>query len=243
VSRKPKVGLLVALLAGVAVCLRRLSLGNEAAWAPFLSDSSARLLVRFLMISMGVGAWFVSQSLISSRGLRDGAIGDAIHDWTAPLHDWFVRRPGPANVLLIASTVFIDLFGLFLLGSALFGPSVRPGIGLLLLFAFRQVSQALCALPTPPGMIWRRPGVPALFVTYDVANDFFFSGHTSVAVLGAIEIAKIAPSWVALAAVAIAILEGLTVLVLRAHYTMDVLTAAVAAFVAAELAAGLCVGF
>jgi len=38
-------------------------------------------------------------------------------------------------------------------------------------------------------------------------------------------------------------MEGLTVLVLRAHYTMDVLTAAVAAFVAAALAASLCVGF
>ena len=92
-------------------------------------------------------------------------------------------------------------------------------------------------------MIWRRPGIPALFVTYDVANDFFFSGHTAVAVLGAIEVSKIAPLWVALAAATIALLEGLTVLVLRAHYTMDVLTAAVAAFVAAQLAAILCVGF
>ena len=223
--------------------MRKLSLGNEATWIPFLSESAERLLVRLAMISMGVGGWFVSQSLISSRGLRDGAIGDAIHDWTAPLHDWFFRRNRSANILLITSSAFIDLFGLFLLGSALFGPSVRPGIGLLLLFAFRQVSQALCALPTPPGMIWRRPGVPALLVTYDVANDFFFSGHTSVAVLGAIELAQIAPTWVTLIAVVIAFLEGLTVLVLRAHYTMDVLAAAVAAFVAAALAASICVGF
>ena len=242
-KRSFKALLLFALLAGIAVCIRILSHGNEAAWTPFSSDSSARFLFRFVMIAMGIGAWFVSQSLISLRGLRDGAIGDAIHDWTAPLHDWFARRPVPANVLLVVSSTFIDLFGLFLLGSALFGSSVRPGIGLLLLFSFRQVSQALCALPTPPGMIWRRPRVPALFVTYDVANDFFFSGHTSVAVLGAIEITKIAPYWVGLGAWAIAIFEGLTVLTLRAHYTMDVLTAAVAAFVAAELAASLCVGF
>jgi membrane-associated phospholipid phosphatase len=48
---------------------------------------------------------------------------------------------------------------------------------------------------------------------------------------------------VTLIAAAIAFLEGLTVLVLRAHYTMDVLTAAVAAFVAAALAASICVGF
>jgi hypothetical protein len=154
-----------------------------------------------------------------------------------------VRNPGAANALLITSSGFIDLFGLFLLGSALFGPSLRPGIGLLLLFVFRQVSQLTCALPTPPDMIWRQPGFPSLLVTYNVANDFFFSGHTAIAVLGAIEVAKVAPWWIAGAAAVIAFLEGATVLVLRAHYTMDVLTAAVAAFSAAGLAAYLSAGF
>ena len=147
------------------------------------------------------------------------------------------------NALLITSSAFIDLFGVFLLGSALFGPSLRPGIGLLLLFVFRQVSQLTCALPAPAGMIWRHPGFPSLLVTYHVANDFFFSGHTAVAVLGAIEVAKVAPWWMAAAAAFIAFLEASTVLVLRAHYTMDVLTAIVAAFCAAGLAAVICVGF
>ena len=92
-------------------------------------------------------------------------------------------------------------------------------------------------------MIWRHPGVPSLLVTYDVANDYFFSGHTAIAVLGAIEVAKIAPVWVALAAAVVACLEALTVLVLRAHWTMDVLTGAVAACCAAGIAATICTGF
>jgi hypothetical protein len=41
----------------------------------------------------------------------------------------------------------------------------------------------------------------------------------------------------------IAALEATTVLVLRAHYTMDVLTAVVAAFCAEGLASRLSVGF
>ena len=82
-----------------------------------------------------------------------------------------------------------------------------------------------------------------MLVTYNVANDFFFSGHTAIAVLGAIEVAKVAPWWIAAAAAVIAFLEGAAVLVLRAHYTMDVLTATVAAFSAVGLAATLCVGF
>ncbi len=148
-----------------------------------------------------------------------------------------------ANALLVTSSGFIDAFGIFLLGSSLFGPSLRPGIGLLLVFALRQIAQLTCALPMPPGMIWRHPGVPSLLVTYDVANDYFFSGHTAIAVLGAIEVAKIAPPGVALAAAVVACLEALTVLVLRAHWTMDVLTGAVAACCAAGIAATICTGF
>jgi hypothetical protein len=243
VSRGSKGVLLITLLAGIAACVRPLAPGDETEWMPFLSASAARFTFRSLTIAMGLGAWFVSQSLIGARGLREGAIGDAVHDWTAPLHDRLARSPGAANSLLVASSGFIDLFGVFLLVSALFGPSLRPGIGLLLLFAFRQISQLTCALPTPPGMIWRHPGVPSLLVTYDVANDFFFSGHTAIAVLGAIEVARVAPWWAAGAAAVMAFLEAATVLTLRAHYTMDVLTAVVAAFCAASFAATLCVGF
>lgn len=242
-SRASKGVVLIALLAGIVICLRRLALGNETAWTPFLSESAARFVFRSLTIAMGLAVWFLSQSLIGARGCREGEIGDAIHNWTAPLNDWLMRRPGAANALLVISSGFIDLFGLFLLGSALFGPSLRPGVGLLILIVFRQISQLTCALPTPSGMIWRHPGIPSLLVTYSVANDFFFSGHTAIAALGAIEVAKIAPVWLAVAAGVVAVLEGTTVLVLRAHYTMDVLTAAVAAFCAAGLAAIICAGF
>jgi hypothetical protein len=243
VSRGAKGIVLLGLLAGIAMCVRTLAVGHETTWLPFVSASAARVVFRCLTIAMGLGAWFVSQSQIGARGFGDGAIGDAVHKWTAPLNRWLGESPGAANALLITTSGFIDLFGLFLLGSALFGPSLRPGIALLLLIVFRQISQLTCALPVPPGMIWRHPGVPSLLVTYDVANDFFFSGHTAIAVLGAIEVAMMAPAWIAIAAGMIAALEATTVLVLRAHYTMDVLTAVVAAFFAEGLASRLCVGF
>jgi len=70
----------------------------------------------------------------------------------------------------------------------LFGPSVRPFLGLVLLLGLRQIMQAICALPAPPNMIWHYPGFPSLLVTYNVGNDFFFSGHTAIAVFGGIEL-------------------------------------------------------
>src|SRR5262249_47990548 len=96
----------------------------------------------------------------------------------------------------------------------------------------------LCALPPPSGIIWRDPGVPTLLVTYDVATDFFFSGHTGLAVLGAVELRRFGGNhrWLYLG-VAIILFEVTAVLVLRAHYTMDVLTGAIAARYATMLAA------
>jgi len=100
---------------------------------------------------------------------------------------------------------------------------------LLLLLGLRQVMQALCALPAPPSLLWHYPGFPSLFVTYNVANDYFFSGHTGIAVLGAVELSKLRKPWLTALAVTVVMFEAATVLILRAHYTMDVFTGALAA--------------
>ena len=61
-----------------------------------------------------------------------------------------------------------------------------------MLFALRQLCQGLCAFAPPgEGMIWRRPGIPSLLVTYGTATDLFFSGHTAIAVYGALELGRL----------------------------------------------------
>jgi hypothetical protein len=194
------------------------------------------------LIALGLGAWFLTQSLIGQRqlpasGLNDGGVGDAVHQWTAPLHNALVAHPKAADALLIVSSAVIDVVGVWLLWSALFGRTIRPFLGLLLLFALRQICQALCALPAPPGMIWHATGVPTLLVTYGVANDLFFSGHTGLAVLAAVELARTGRKGLTALGVLIASFEATAVLILRAHYTMDVFTGAVAALFVAQVAA------
>src|SRR5262249_11448638 len=120
-----------------------------------------------------------------------------------------------------------------------FGPTIRPLLGLILVFVLRQLCQALTALPPPggdpAGVIWRYPGFPSLLVTYGVSNDLFFSGHTAIAVFGAIELGRLGRYWW-LAAVLLIVFEVATVLVLWAHYTMDVYAGAVTAVCMALLA-------
>ncbi len=193
-------------------------------------------LARAGLVAVGLGLWFWTQRLIGARPWPASGIGDAVHGWTARWNRWLVANPRAADRLLIASSAVIDLLGLFLLAAAIFGPTFRPFVGLLMLFALRQLCQGLCAFAPPDGMIWRSPGFPALLVTYGTATDLFFSGHTAIAVYGGLELARLGGWPFIVLAVAIVLFEAGTVLVLRAHYTADVFAAIVTALWAAGVA-------
>lgn len=204
---------------------------------------NARLiLVRVVAVAVGLALWFGTQAMLGARAFPPGVseydlgeaarvllAGDALLAGTAKWNAWLAAHETAANALLIVSSLVIDALGIFLLAWAIFGPSLRPFVGLLCLFALRQACQVMCALPAPPGMIWHDPGFPSLLVTYGVANDFFFSGHTALAVFGAVELGRLNRGKLAVAAAAIAVFEMAAVLVLRAHWTLDVFTGAVAA--------------
>jgi len=96
------------------------------------------------------------------------------------------------------------------------------------------LSQFAVALPPPPGIIWRSPGFPSLFVTYGVGNDFFFSGHTALAVYGAMQLATLGIAWLTALGALVAVLQVVAVIALRAHWTADVI-----AGLAAAVAVGL----
>jgi hypothetical protein len=178
--------------------------------------------LRAAVIVVALAGWFWTQSLIGRRAAPEGTIGDGLHVLFGPLHGWLWARPRWANLLLIATSALIDSIGLFLLISTVFGPSVRPFLGLLMLFVLRQICQGVCSLPPPEGMIWRDPGFPSLLVTYGTSTDLFFSGHTAIAVYGALELGRVGGPLLGGVGAAIALIEAATVLILRAHYTMDV---------------------
>ena len=203
-----------------------------------------RWFVRLLIVVAGLGLWFFTQSLIGSRALFPGAEmsgaslsrNDGLFQLSEPANRYLHGHPRVAETLLIVSSAVIDVLGISLILASVFGSTMRPFIGLLILFALRQLMQTLCVLPAPEGMIWQYPGVPSLLVTYHVANDFFFSGHTAIAVFGATQLARLPYRGAMLLGCAIAAFEIATVLVLRAHYTMDVFAGTLAALWAAEVA-------
>jgi PAP2 superfamily C-terminal len=192
--------------------------------------------IRLVLTVAALAIWFWTQSLIGARGLADSGIGDGIHAATAPLNLFLHNHPAAANALLIFSSAIIDLLGIFLLSMWVFRGELRPFASLVMVLGLRQIMQACVALPAPPGAIWHNPGVPSLLVTYSVAHDYFFSGHTAIAVLGASELARFGRRWLTAVGGTIVCFEAAVVLVLRAHYTMDVFTGLIAGLYAAHLA-------
>ncbi len=189
----------------------------------------ATIFMRLALVAGLIALWFATQKVIGSQGLPEGGIGDKIHDLMAPLHKKLFHNRRWARILLITSSLGIDLLGLTVLGLGIFGPSFRPIIGLFLILLLRQSSQYLTALPAPEGMIWEDPGVPSLFVTYGVTNDLFFSGHTALAVYGGLVVAHLGNPYLTAAAILLGLYEIFAVLALRAHWTMDVYAGLVSA--------------
>lgn len=190
------------------------------------------MAVRAGLVAVGILAWFGSQKFLAKRVpaiANPQPLTDGVHLATARWHARYAKNVAAGNRLLISSSLVIDLLGAWLIFQAVCGASVRPYLGLVVLFALRQVCQVLCPLPPPAGMVWRYPGVPAVLVTYGTANDLFFSGHTAIAVYGAAMLGHHYGAWGVALGIAVAVFEVVTVLVLRAHYTMDVFTGAVCA--------------
>jgi hypothetical protein len=188
--------------------------------------------VRAGLVAAGIVLWYVTQAALGKRVPKvayEVPLTDGIHVLTARIHHRYFTNEAAGNRLLILSSLVIDILGFYLLCSAIFGASIRPYLGLVMVFALRQICEMLCPLPAPSGMVWRYPGVPAILVTYGTANDLFFSGHTAIAVYGAATLAGHWGTWGLLAGLLIALFEAGTVLVLRAHYTMDVFTGIICA--------------
>ena len=187
------------------------------------------IALRIAVVVVALGLWFWTQSLIGARTSPSECVGDGLHQLTAGVNRWLAQVPRRADLLLILSSLVIDAVGDLPAGSqhlrAHHSPVPRPA---------RRSSrsgrplQGLTALPPPEGMIWHYPGVPSLLVTYGVATDLFFSGHTAIAVWGGLEIERL-PFRGAGARPARRALRSDHRDRPPAHYTMDVFTGVVVA--------------
>ena len=76
----------------------------------------------------------------------------------------------------------------------------------------------------PEGYLWEYPGFPSLTVSYLKTNDFFFSGHVGLPLLMICELYKMQKFKMIFFCTFTLILEFFTMIALRGHYSIDLVT-------------------
>lgn len=196
-----------------------------------MSHTTKSRLLRVVIMVAAFAIFHAAEQLVGSRGLPD-RIDDLMHDLFTPVNGVLQSNPRLTDASLIAITGLVDVAGVGLAIGAIVSRSVRPLVGLLVLYGMRQSVEVLCELPAPGGMIWRYPGFPSLLVDYGVMGDFFFSGHTALLAYATLELATLRRWWLTALGVGGTLLVIAVIFSLRAHYTMDVFTAVIAAVLA-----------
>ena len=75
----------------------------------------------------------------------------------------------------------------------------------------------------PDGYLWEYPGFPSITVSYLKTNDFFFSGHVGMPILMALEFKMIKHYKMFLFCLFTCVFEAFTMIVMRGHYSIDIL--------------------
>lgn len=81
----------------------------------------------------------------------------------------------------------------------------------------------------PDDYLWEFPGIYSFVVPYQKTNDFFFSGHLGFSAVAVLEFHdKKRKGWTIYAIVTL-IIEGFTMIVLRGHYSIDLISGVIGA--------------
>lgn len=191
------------------------------------------ILAPLLFSTVLAGLW--TQVYLGTMPIPECGILDRIFEWTAAINEFFHQNPKAANFVLATTSFWYDFCILFIMARSIYKRSIHPYFSIVLFFLCRQSMQLLVSLPIPEGLIWHDPGFPTLFIFYGISNDLYFSAHTGVSLLAAIELYRIGKPWTKALGIASFTYMILGVILLRFHYTMDVYTAVLTVFLTTYL--------
>jgi len=203
----------------------------EDARAQLGNDLERKNFYRRLILTL-TGVAFVlvntASNCFAPQGDAPDCIEDSGHDLTGELNDYFGNHETARHILEIVASfcmdmTFIMLIVLFL--AKLY--TMRPLIALIILFFVRALIQRMFQMRQPDGHYWDYPGFPSLTVPYVAdRNDFFYSGHVGTAVVVALQYRQEKFYKISYVIGFVAVFEGFILIVLRAHYTVDIVVGA-----------------
>ena len=189
-----------------------------------------KIFYRILLLFFSCSIWFGTQKLIGKKDIPNkNIINDQIigSSFITNANIWLKNNLLFLRWYIILSSLSIDLSVLYIFiifikygkRSILECKIIKILIATLLC---RQINQLITSLPKPIGKYWEYPGFPSLFVSYNVSNDMFFSGHTSISTIMAYYLwKKKLPSL----SLIYFFLNTSMIIFTKGHYFMDIYTA------------------
>lgn len=168
--------------------------------------------------------WYTSQILLSVESGTTKDVIDKLHEseFIYKINDYLYDHPQITKFNLILSSLLIDLMVIYIIWEYLVGQSSKTIIIFFTGLICRQVCQYINRLPIPDTMIWFYPGFPSLLVTYTVENDFFFSGHTYVALVAGFTLLQKNNYYAKCFAIFFICYEIFFIIIINGHYFMDI---------------------
>lgn len=189
---------------------------------------SLNIIFRMLVLVCCYKLFMYLQLKISMDDNSEGTkVVDNLHNSALVMYfnKYLHENKAVASFLFVLTSGMIDVGGFVVLYAFVFENEYKTNLLLFIGFSLRQLCQALNRLPKPEKLLWFKPSVPSLCVTYDVTNDFFFSGHTYTALVIGIYFLESTNLFVNIYAVFFITTEILFIIVTHSHFWMDIYAA------------------
>lgn len=168
--------------------------------------------------------WHGTQTFLTYDIESNGQIIDRLHSskFFSAINSFMKENIDFTNYNLILTSALIDINVIFICLKFLSGNNFKSVFLLFSGLILRQLCQFINRLPTPENMIWFHPSVSSMLVTYYVHNDFFFSGHTYVALCAGLEIMSAKNIFAKMYALFFIVYEIMLIISINGHYFMDI---------------------
>eukprot|EP00939_MAST-03C_sp_MAST-3C-sp1_P003390 g3390.t1 len=141
-----------------------------------------------LILFAFLGVYIFSSAKVIEALPHVDAIFDLGHHVTEPLSDWMTTHPGIRNPMVILHAILMDgLCALMIIIGLFYDRTLRIHVAMFTFYTFRNLCQVAIRFPLPDKWRFHDPGFPSVLISYEVASDFYFSGHAGSAFLAALE--------------------------------------------------------
>jgi len=147
---------------------------------------------------------------------------------TDSLNQWFADNHTARNSLLIFCSMLMDIMTIMSLYKfAKYTNSWRFVIASASFYGLRSLTTTFFNMEMPAGYLWDYPGFPSLTVPYGKTSDFFYSGHVGACVIQFLEFRSGGWKYWSMFALFSMIAQMFLMVVLRSHYSIDLLAAVI----------------